>query len=194
MTLPVNAVTSFIVLFHRKSGFGFLTPLPDSISEEGYDAASQIIVIIGAGTNVGKIAIQYAKIASIGTIIGIASGSRDAELKAIGATHIIDRHLAQTEIVQKVHVAAGGVDMITHVHDCANWTYELATDILAPGKSSILLVLHPIDEAADNSIKAKKPKCEAKFVIGKSKGLGAMEEGFWKTLPVWAEKGLVLCP
>lgn len=195
VTVSVNAVTSFIALFHPESGFGFPAPFAGSSFEKGgHNAAAQKVIIIGAGTNVGKIAVQYAKLAHIGTIIGIASESREQELKDDGATDVIDRHLPQSEIVAKTIAIAGGWDSITRVYDCVNWTYELATELLAPNRASIFLALHPINEAAEANIKAKRPRCEPRFVVGTSKGLGAWEEGKWKHLPQWAENGLVLCP
>ena len=146
VTLPVNATTSFIALFHTSTGFGFDTPF----GKGNYNNANQTLVIIGAGTNVGKLVIQFAKLARITSIIAIASKAREQELMALGATWFINRHLPQSEIAAPVNAKAGGAENVTHVHDwnvtqvydwnvthvydwnvthvydCASWTYELA--------------------------------------------------------------------
>ena len=185
VTLPVNAVTSFIALFHPTSGFGFPDPLVEKSEKNSTrpeTSASQTIVIIGAGTNVGKLAIQLAKLAGIAKVIALASISQVQELKKLGATHVIDRHLPVSEIAAQVHSAAGGAENVRRVYDCASWTFELAIALLSPD-ASIFLALHPIDEETESAIKMDRPLCEAKIVIGISEGLGAMEERFWYELP-----------
>ena len=195
VTLPVNATTSFIALFHTSTGFGFDAPFGNG----NYNNANQTLVIIGAGTNVGKLAIQFAKLARITSIIAIASKAREQELIALGATCVINRHLPQSEIAALVHAKAGGAENVTNVHDwdvtqvydCASWTYELAISLLATDTASTLLALHPIDA---ETIAKERPRCEARFVTGTSKGLGDLKEGFWRELPGWVERGLVKCP
>ncbi len=146
----------------------------------------QTIVVIGASTNAGKTAIQYAKLAHIGTIIGIASASREKEFRDIGATHVIDRHLPQSDIVAEAHAAAGEL--------IRSPTYEPATELHGPNMPSVLLALHPFDADTDKDINPKRPLHKAKSVIRTSQRLGALREDFWRILPAWAEKGLILCP
>ena len=189
-------MTSFIALFHPTSGFGFPDPLVEQSEKKSTHletSASQTLVVIGAGTNVGKIAIQFAKLAGVAKVIALASISRVQELKKVGATHVIDRHLPVSEIAAQVHSAAGGAENVKRVYDCASWTFELAIALLSPD-ASIFLTLHIIDEKAESAIKKDRPLCEAKFVIGISKGLGAMEERFWNELPGWAENGVLGLP
>ncbi len=52
----------------------------------------ETLVIIGDDSNAGKLAIQIARLAKIGTIIVIASGHTEHVLKSPGVTHIIDRN------------------------------------------------------------------------------------------------------
>lgn len=197
VTLPVNAVTSFIALFHPISGFG----IPPSLLIEEKDknssfsgaAAEMTIVIIGAGTNVGKLAVQFAKLAGVASIIGIASISRSHELRQLGATHVIDRNLPISEIAAQVHTAAGGSENVTQVYDCASWTFELGVALLPIETPSVFLALHPVDGEVGKAIREARPLCETKFVAGVSEGLGDMKERFWRELPRWAEKGAVGC-
>ncbi len=154
----------------------------------------QTIVIIGASTNAGKTAIQYAKLAHIGTIIGTASASREKEFRDTGATHVIDRRLPQSDIVAEAHAAAGGAEKINHIYGCASWTCEFATELHSPNVPTVLLALHPIDADTEKGINPKRPLYKAKSVNSTSQGLGALREEFWRILPGWAEKGLILCP
>lgn len=175
VTLPCNATSPFITLLHHKSDFGIPAPVKGAVAAV-QNTTSHVIVIIGADTKMGRMAIQYARIAKISTIIGVAPKSREKELTIIGLTCVVDHDIARSEILATVRAAAGGEDKVTHVYDCVNWTFELATELLAPGKASVLLALHPIDEAAARDIKARRPNCEPRFVAGITAGLGASKE------------------
>ena len=116
----MNAITSFAALFHPE---WFAFPAPLSPEAGTFNFASQKIVIIGAGSNVGKFGIQWAKVAGIGTIIAVASLSHEEELKDMGATHVIDRHASS--LVPDIQKIAGGKDAVTHIYDCVNWTVSV---------------------------------------------------------------------
>ena len=198
VTLPVNAVSSFLALFHS-SGLGFAAPFPSQSSESKVAAAGasqQSIVIIGAGSNVGRLAIQFAKLAGVGIIVAVASGSRVAELKELGATHVLDRHEPQDVLVSQAHDIVGGSENITRVFDCANWTYELAVGMLATNRPSKLRTLHPIDfvPGTKSFIEQKRPNCDAAFIVGASEALEPLTKDFWKSLPDWVVKGHIALP
>lgn len=190
-------MTSFIALFHPISGFGisvsFLIEEKDMNSSHSEAAARVTIVIIGACTNVGKLAVEVAKLAGVASIIGVASISRSHELRQLGATHVIDRNLPIPEIAAQVHAAVGGAEKVTQVYDCASWTFELGVALLPIGTPSVFLALHPIDGEAGKAIREARSMCEMRFVVGVSGGLGEMKERFWRELPRWAEKGTVGC-
>ena len=195
VSLPVNATTSFIALFHTSMGFGFDAPFGNG----KYNNANQTLIIIGAGTNVGKRAIQFAKLARITSVIAIASKAREQELITLGAMCVIDRHLPQSEIAALVYAKAGRAENVTHMHhwdviqvyDCASWMYKLAISLLATDSASTSLALHAID--AETIVK-ERPRCEVIFVSGTSQGLGDLNEGIGRELPGWLERGLVKCP
>ncbi|KUJ15212.1 GroES-like protein, partial [Mollisia scopiformis] len=88
-TLPINATTTFCALF-LQNWLGF--PAPFSTEAKTFDYGKEKLVIVGGGTNCGKLAVQLAKIAGIGTIVSIASLSGEQNLRAMGATHVVDRH------------------------------------------------------------------------------------------------------
>jgi NADPH2:quinone reductase len=68
---PINAVSSALSLF--SSSHGFSMPLPRTPESKSFDYKSQKVVIISGGTNTGKLAVELARIAGIGTIIAAAS-------------------------------------------------------------------------------------------------------------------------
>ncbi|KAL5319054.1 hypothetical protein ACEPPN_014124 [Leptodophora sp. 'Broadleaf-Isolate-01'] len=90
---PVNVVTSAAALF-LPIGLGFAAPFPDGELGKTLDLsfnANRATVIIGGGSNVGKIAIQFARMAKVGKVITVASTKKRAHLLKLGATHVIDR-------------------------------------------------------------------------------------------------------
>ena len=191
VSLPVNAVTSFLALFHP-TGLGFAAPFPTTIQE--HDASQKNVVIIGAGSQVGKMAIQFAKLAGIGTIIAVAAGSRTTELKNLGATHVLDRHEQQADLVTKVHDIVGGKENVTRIFDGANWTYGLAAAMAAPKQPSKLRILHPLTADDEVSIKDSRPNLDAAFVVGATEALEPMSKDFWTFLPEWVTQGHLKIP
>lgn len=85
-TLVTNPFSAALSVSHR-SGLDFPFPGMDPIIE--YHSAH--VVFLGAGTTVGSLFVRLASIAGIGTIITTSSESSFAFLRALGATHVIDR-------------------------------------------------------------------------------------------------------
>ncbi|KAK5720469.1 hypothetical protein LTR17_014945 [Elasticomyces elasticus] len=184
-TLPVNAVTSFIALF---TGFGFDFPAPWTTKGRALGLGSESIVILAAGSNAGKLAVQFAKMAGIGLIICVAGLNNTAELESFGATHVIDRHLSQEEIVSRIH-GITGKDNATRVYDCYSFEYDLALDILPSTIPSTLVTLHTIRGAEADKVKIRRPLVEAGIVPCSNKNLAPYVEDFWKHLVVGLQKG-----
>ncbi|EXK30473.1 hypothetical protein FOMG_13279 [Fusarium oxysporum f. sp. melonis 26406] len=88
-TLSINPFTAAVCLFHEA---GINIPLPSSSRASSYDYSSQSLVVLGAGTSVGKFIVQFARIVGFRMIVAIASPSSLIDLKSYGATHLIDRH------------------------------------------------------------------------------------------------------
>lgn len=185
VTLPVNLVTSFQALFTHNSGFGFKLG-----AEDGDEAADQTLVIIGAGAVVGKFAVQLARFAGIRTIIAIAGLDGEEELKRMGATHVVDRRLSQETIVEQVH-SITGKDGVTNIYDCRSMSFELAADLLAEGKKTRLVTVHP-DNENPGVVASKRPDAEMTFIEGSSENLGELEGVFWRDVGWWLKDGWVL--
>jgi NADPH2:quinone reductase len=94
-------VTAFAALFGRGN---LAIPFPGRNENKDFDYAAQTLVIIGGGSNVGRLTVQFAKMVGIGRIIAIASIRGEEELKKLGATHVIDRY--SKDIPSEVYAAA----------------------------------------------------------------------------------------
>ena len=187
VTFPVNSLTSFAALFHS-NGFGF--PPPTEAGEStSKSLLSETILVIGGGSNVGKLAIQLAKLAGVGRIITIASAANTETLQKLGATHIVDRHQTE-ELVAKQIQEIVGPDGVPKIYDCVSWDYTFPISLLSPSKPSVLLTLHPC-EAAQEIVKGKGINSRVTFIFGTSDFLQPMTKSFWEALPGWIEKGFL---
>jgi NADPH2:quinone reductase len=180
---PVNAVTSAMTLFSA-SGFGW--PLPGTPEAASFDYASQKVVIIGGGTNTGKLAIQYARLAGVGTIIAIASTSGEALLKSFGATHVIDRRLPDIE--EQVRRVVG--DELLYVYDTFTKDQSLGVSLLSNSKKGICIynVKVQVDEAV---LAKKKGGAEVRQIQGFSHFIPEFGQLFWKQFPIWLKEGKI---
>ncbi|KAJ8096445.1 hypothetical protein POJ06DRAFT_203944 [Lipomyces tetrasporus] len=182
---PINAVTSAMSLF-SVSGFGL--PLPGTPGSEGFDYASQKVVIVGGGTNTGKLAIQFARLAGIGTIIAIASPSGAELLKSFGATHVIARQ--DSDIEAQVRRIVG--DDLLYVYDTiALGNLSLGASLLSNSKKGTLvfLVSGQVDEAV---LAQKKAGIDVKRMQGFSHAIPEFGQLFWKIFPTWLESGKII--
>ncbi|PTB66753.1 hypothetical protein BBK36DRAFT_1140531 [Trichoderma citrinoviride] len=109
-TLPLNALTMYIALFHLS-----IHAFPSPLTPEGksFDYKNTPLAIIGAGSNCGQFTIQLARWAGFGTIIAIAGKTKADHLRELGATHLIDRTLSDDEIEAEVRNNVG--DDLLHV-------------------------------------------------------------------------------
>jgi NADPH2:quinone reductase len=79
-TLPVNGIAPFVALFHS-TGLDIPPPFSDNEKAKTFDYAAQSVVIIGGGSNCGKLGVQLASLAGIGKIIAVAGASQTPLLK-----------------------------------------------------------------------------------------------------------------
>ncbi|KAJ9628392.1 hypothetical protein H2204_009229 [Knufia peltigerae] len=181
---PINAMTSANAIF-TPAGFNF--PFPGTPDSETFDYKSQKIVVVGGGSNTGKLAIQLAHIAGIGTIIAIASRLNEALLRSYGATHVIDRH--DSDVESQVRAAVG--DDLVHVLDTVNTTDRgLAMSLLSNTKPGLLITLTPGRSSEDLHAK-KKVGVEERQILGFSHANPEFGRLFWKTLPQWLGSGKI---
>jgi NADPH2:quinone reductase len=175
VTFPVNATTSFAALFDVK-GFGFPAPRPFPTSKVEFGAKETTVLVIGGGSAVGKLAIQYAKLAGIGTVIAIASVGRIEELKALSATNTIDRHAMHEHIRAEVKNITG-LEGVEYIYDCVSWDYNLAISLLSKTKKSVLLTLHPAEKAIERA-KEMRPSARVQFIVGNAELYSRIQRRF----------------
>ena len=183
-TLPTNAVTAFKALFHSET---FHLPFPPS---KTFDYSSKTLVVIGAGSNVGKLTIQFAKMVGLGSVIAVASISGEKELKELGATYVVDRY--SEDVVRDVHAIVGGPDVVTYVIDCANWVYDLAANLVSRTRPSVIVTLHRADSAVEALERLEKQKARAMGAKGLREHFTELAEVFWGNIGEWVAEGKIL--
>ncbi len=187
VTFPVNAFTSFAALFHQL-GFGYPTSFED---DDRIDFSGESILIVGGGSNVGKLAIQLAKIIGIGKILVIASASRRSELEGMGATLVIDRHGSESHIKSQIEEYLGG-EGLDKIYDCVSWDFTFPLSLLSKEGKSTLLTLHPAEEAM-KIVKENGMNARLQFILGNPVFVGEeLGNKFWVHLPRWVKEGKLL--
>jgi NADPH2:quinone reductase len=181
---PINAFTSALALFSDK-GLGI--PFPRTSESKTFDYASQKLVIIGGGTNCGKLAVQMACIAGIGSIITVAGLFSEAELKSYGATHVIDRHASDLEA--QIRALVG--DELVYLYDTITMgDHTFGISLLSSSKKGTLAHLLPGNH--DESVATKKlAGFEEKQIFGSAEGNPEFAKLFWEQYPKWMRSGEV---
>jgi NADPH:quinone reductase-like Zn-dependent oxidoreductase len=187
-TLPVNLVTSWIALFTR-TGFGIPPPFVKELSS--FQPADTSIVIIGGGTNAGKLAVQLAHLAGIGKIIAIAGTSNKDKLTSMGATHVIDRHSTLAYVAKQIQ-AITGTDGAQYVYNCANGQSDPAIAALSSSKTSRLRSLLPIQGEEAEKLKSQRPLCDVAYFHCTNESLAPYTKEFWAHVPKWLEERKIL--
>ena len=184
-TFPLNPMTSFFAIF---SGQGLDLPFPWPGKDEKIDNSGVTLVIIGAGAATGKFALQLTKMAGIGRVIAIASKSNEAQLKSLGATHVVDRHQSIDEIDVQVRAVVG--DDLTLVYDCigsAKGGQTLGAKLLSNSQRGTLAVLVHAGTIDESKIGTKQAGYDRKFIICATKMFKDVSVPFWNNLPTWIE-------
>lgn len=181
---PVNAVTSAMALF---SSAGFHWPFPATPESKDFDYASQKLVIIGGGTSTGKLAVQFAKLAGVRTIIAIASLSGAEELKSYGVTHVIARQAPDIE--EEVRRIVG--DDLLYVYDTFSvGDHSLGVSLLSNSKKGKFISLL-LGEASEAVVAKKNAGFEANRLMVYTDAIPEFGKLFWKEFPTWLETGKV---
>ncbi|TEB33450.1 GroES-like protein [Coprinellus micaceus] len=137
-TISVGIAAPYIGLYNASPyGLGLVPPLgPEN---QGKYSGTPIL-IFGGSTVVGHFAIQLAKLSGFAPIITTASPKHESSLKALGATHVLDRSGPVTE----AQVQAITRTSIKYIFDGVSTpeTQKQGFEILAPGGKQVV-VLHP---------------------------------------------------
>ncbi|GIC89452.1 zinc-binding alcohol dehydrogenase family protein [Aspergillus udagawae] len=185
-TIPVNVATGFVVFF-SEGGFGL--PLPDSGVD--FDYASQKLVVIGAATNCGRYAIQFAKWLGFGVIVAVAGLRTEDELREIGATHVVDRHA--DDVLSRVRDIVG--DELVYALDAFNFgpRQELGVAVLSDSRRGTLVTLAPaVGEVDRANIGEKRMGYERRFIRGScATHPDDFTKLFWERITGWLKEGVI---
>ncbi|KAF5708962.1 zinc-type alcohol dehydrogenase [Fusarium mundagurra] len=179
-TIPVIVLTAFITLF-APPGHGILAPF-------SLGAKSISLLVIGGGSNTGRAAIELAKLAGIGQIIAVAGSQNEENLRAIGATHVIDRRAP--DVLDQIRAITG--DELIYAVDTVNagLDQELGVAALSNKKEGTLITLRRPDGDFDVArVGSKAAGYERRLAFGVSPIHPELTMKFWDEVPRWYKEG-----
>ncbi|KAJ6477853.1 chaperonin 10-like protein, partial [Mycena vitilis] len=155
-SIPVGLFTSLHALYAQPpNGAGLVSPV--SSGGRGKYAGQPIVILGGAGAT-GHYALQLAKLSGFSPIITTASSKNETFLKSLGATHVIDRSLSDTDVVKAISALAPTLSVVFDTISTET-TLALGFDILkdskkhSQGKKTLLQIIPlPIAEAEAEGI------------------------------------------
>ena len=156
-SIPAGLATAAIGLFHQETPNSSAALYPPWFEGGVSKYKSEPFFVLGGASTVGQFGgsraqtrcrlvltpsfpvVQLARLAGFNPIITTASPHNADLLKAIGATHVIDRNLPPDAVLAEVKKAAGGAPIKT-VYDTVSLadTQNIAYDALAPGGTLVI--------------------------------------------------------
>jgi NADPH2:quinone reductase len=185
-TLPVNLRASTVALF---AGSGLGIPAPWTDEAKAFDHAGTCLLIIGGGSNCGKLAVQLAKLAGIGKIVVL--GGSEEELEGWGATHVLDRHGSDDEVQARIRGVVG--DELVYCYDAVNElpTQYIGINALSDVKKGKFVRLIPSGPVPTERVREKKAGYEVKDVLG-GKDWSDVENGLWSNIEMYLREGKIV--
>lgn len=186
-TVPVNVASLFVAMFHH-TGLGL--PIPGTEEAKTTDLSDETILIIGAGSNCGRSGVEFARMAGFGTIIAHAGPSNEEELRAMGATHFVNRHASN--VLDQIRSITG--DELVYALDVVNWGPQQGLGIaaLSNSKKGTLITLLPTDGELDISdIGRKDAGFERRMTFGKMAIIPEFAPEFWDRISQWLKEGRI---
>lgn len=190
-TLPTNIAAPLVALFGRLK-----IPAPWAGEDEkkafggGVGVAGSTLLIIGGGANCGRFGVQLAALAGVGRIV-VVGGNPD-ELRALGATHVLDRHGGFDAVLGRIRDVVG--DDLILAYDAINPPDEqvLALSALSSHKRGALARLIPLTPVDTTKVVGEK---KAGFDIIDVFGISFTETEvavpFWERVPGYLESGKI---
>ena len=180
--------------FNQPIGEGLGIPFPGMGKEDAdYDYEKQTLLIIGGSSNCGRLAIMFARMIGIGKIIVTASKSKVEsvnELRGYGATHVIDRHLPESEIRAQISSIMNPGEELVYIYDTMTHnSHSFAASLLSNTKPSVLA--HLLPGSIDEKISQEKNAFEEVQVFGSSDAHQELARLFWDNFQEWVESGKV---
>lgn len=186
-TLPANVIAAAVALFHSE-GLGIPAPFEWVGNGSWKTEDSKSLVVIGGGSNTGKFVVQLAALTGVERVIVVAGLGNEKELKGYGATHVVDRHLSDTDIKKHIDDLTNGE--LVYVCDTVNRDHTLAISLLSGQLKGKVVTLLKGDYDKER-IGEKKAGFEINQILGSSRLKKELCGPFWKSLPAFIEKGSV---
>lgn len=183
-TLPTNVLAPLVALF---AALGIPAPWSDAAAR--FDYAGAALLIVGGGSNCGRLGVQLAALAGIGRVVVV--GGDPAELRSLGATHVVDRHAGYDAVLAEIRGVVG--DELVYAYDAINPPEGqlLALNALSGhrrGALARLLPLGPVDEAR---VVGKKAGFDVRDVFGSTHAHPEVASGFWERATGYLESGKI---
>jgi len=182
-TVPLGFDTAAVGLYSDQLGAGLTPPWVEG-GQGKY--ASKPILIMGGSSSVGLYAIQLARLSGFSPIITTASPAHQDELKALGATNVIDRHLTQGEFtaaLQKItqQPIAIAYDVVAFAE-----TQQTAWSVVARG-GTLVLTLQPVVKEEEG----KGRTVIATYGNPHAEPNKTMCREYWNILAKWLQNGTI---
>lgn len=181
-TLPTNLIAPLIAIFKELK-----IPAPWSPEAAGFEYAGTTLLVVGGGSNCGRFGVQLAKLAGIGRIVVV--GGDEAELRGLGATHVLDRHGGDDAVLARIRAVVA--DDLVYAYDAVGNLEEqvLPLNALSSTKRGALARLLPIGTVDETKVVGKKAGFDIRDSYGSSQLYPELAVGFWERLPGFLEAG-----
>ncbi len=196
VTMPTNAVAA-VWGFVDKTGFGLpLSSVFGGTAEDrkmdGFDASQYDLVVIGGGSQLGKLVVQFARIMGWRKIIVVAAKKNEVELKGMGATVVMDRHNSNADNIKEIRSIVG--DDLKYCFNAVTHDKTVAVGVLSNSVEGHLNNT-TFGEVVEKDLAGEK---KAGYKEGLSQGQSMINldaaEMFWKMLPSWLKDGDLKVP
>jgi NADPH:quinone reductase len=194
ITMPTNAVAS-LWGFIDKTGFGF--PLQSAFGKteqdrkkDGFDASKEDFLVVGGGSQIGRLTVQFAKLMGFKSIVVVAGMGNEETLKKMGATHVVDRKLENAEAIKQIRGIVG---------NNLKYAFNTVSDdkTIAVGSLSDKLETH-LNNVLFADVKDKALAGEKQYrdtlSLGQSMINPEAAHLFWDILPTWMKNGVLTVP
>lgn len=116
-------------------------------------------------------------------------GGDEAELRGLGATHVLDRHGGDEAVLARIRAVVG--DDLVYAYDAVGDLEEqvLPLNALSSTKRGALARLLPIGPVDETKVVGKKAGFDVRDTHGSSQAHPELAVGFWERLPGFLEAG-----
>lgn len=194
VTMPTNAVAA---LWGFIDGTGFGLPLGSMFGEteaerkkDGFEAGKHDLLVVGGGSQVGKLVVQFARMIGFRSIVVVAGLKNEEQLKKMGATHVVDRKLSNADAIKQIRDVVG--DELKYAFNTVSKDKTIAAGSLSTKiEGHLNNVLY--GDVQDKALVGDK-KYKDTLSYGKSMGNEEAAKLFWGKLPTWLKTGELTVP